>query len=74
MSSSVLNFIKTNKKQSTPVNMPDKNVFTFGKYKNRTYQEIFDIDKEYVAWVLQADSKYYGKIQKYYTSLIEGNA
>ena len=69
--SSILEFINAHKK-SNPVNIPEKNTFTFGKYKDRTYQEIFDIDKEYVAWVLQADQKYYSKIQKYYKNLIEG--
>jgi hypothetical protein len=69
--SSILEFINANKKRSEPINIPIKNEFTFGKYKGRTYQEIFDIDKSYVAWILGAEPKYYGKIQAYYTKLIE---
>ena len=68
--SSILEFINANKKTS-PINIPAKNVFTFGKYKGKTYQEVFDMDKEYVCWILGAEPKYYGKIQAYYTKLIE---
>ncbi len=71
MSSSILNFIKTNKKQSNPVDIPAKNSFNFGKYKGETYDEVFEKDKEYVCWVLGADPKYYSKIQNYYKKLIE---
>ena len=72
MSSSVLNFIKEQKRRTAPINIPAKDVFTFGRYKNRTYQEIFDIDKSYVAWVLEAEPKYYSRAQLFYTNLLEG--
>jgi uncharacterized protein (DUF3820 family) len=71
MSSKVLNFINANKK-STPINIPIKDMFTFGKYKGKTYQEVFDIDKPYIAWILQADPKYYSRAQLFYTNLLDG--
>ena len=71
MSSKVLNFINANKK-STPINIPIKDMFTFGKYKGKTYQEVFDTDKSYVAWVLEADTKYYSRAQLYYTKILDG--
>ena len=71
--SSILNFINANKKQSNPVNIPEKNTFTFGKYKGQRYDEVFEKDKEYICFILQADPKYYSKIQKYYKNLIEAN-
>jgi hypothetical protein len=49
-----------------------KDVFTFGKYKDKTYQEVFDKDKPYVAWVLEADPKYYSRAQLFYTNLLDG--
>ena len=70
MSSNVLNFINANKK-STP-NKSIKDVFTFGKHKGKTYQEVFDIDKPYICWILQADSKYYSRAQLYYTKILDG--
>ncbi len=71
MSSSVLNFIKEQKRRTEPINIPIKNIYTFGKYKGKTYQEIFDIDKPYVAFVLEADPKYYSRAQVYYTNLLQ---
>jgi hypothetical protein len=70
MSSSVLNFIKE-QKRSKPVNIPIMDTYTFGKYKGKTYQEVFDIDKPYVAFVLESDTKYYGRAQAYYTNLLD---
>ena len=70
MSSKVLNFINANKK-STP-NKSIKDVFTFGKHKGKTYQEVFDIDKPYICWILQADTKYYSRAQLYYTKILDG--
>jgi hypothetical protein len=69
--SSILEFINANKKTSEPINIPIKDTYTFGKYKGKTYQEVFNVDKPYVAFVLEAEPKYYGKIQAYYTKLIE---
>lgn len=71
MSSSVLNFIKEQKRRTDPINIPIKNIFTFGKYKGKTYQEIFDTDKPYVAWILQADPKYYSRAQLFYTNVLD---
>lgn len=72
MSSSVLNFIKEQKRRTEPNNVPDRNIFTFGRYKNRTYQEVFDTDKSYICWVLEADPKYYSRAQQFYKNLIDG--
>lgn len=69
--SSVLNFIKEQKRRTEPISIPEKNSFTFGKYKGKTYQEVFDTDKSYVAWVLEADPKYYSKAQLFYTNLLD---
>ena len=48
-----------------------KNVFTFGKYKDIPWYEIYNTDKSYVAFVMGADSKYYSRVQNFYKSLIE---
>ena len=72
MSSSVLNFIKEQKRR-IPINIPIKDVFTFGKYKGKTYQEVFDTDKPYIAWLLEADPKYYSRAQLFYTNLLDQN-
>ena len=50
-----------------------KNVFTFGKYLGIPYQDIFERDKSYVAFVMGADPKYYSRVQNFYKSLIEEN-
>ena len=59
------NFNNTNK----PI--APKNIFTFGKYKGISYQEIYNTDKSYVAFVMGADPKYYSRVQNFYKSLIE---
>ena len=72
MSLSVLEFINANKKRRTePINIPIKDTYTFGKYKGKTYQEVFSTDKSYVAFVLEADPKYYSRAQAYYPNLLD---
>ncbi len=59
------------KQQQQPIVVQHKNIFTFGKYKNKTYDEVFELDKSYVVFCLEQDPKYYRKIQEYYKKLIE---
>ena len=68
--SSIADFMKKYKKTEA-LDIPAKNIFTFGRYKEKTYDEVFEKDKEYVVWILGADPKYYSKIQTYYKNLIE---
>jgi hypothetical protein len=58
------------KKSSSPITIKKK-VFTFGKYKNRTYDEIYDTDKSYIAYVMGADTKYWQRAQLYFLQKIE---
>jgi len=48
----------------------NKPIFNFGKYKGLSYDEVFEKDKSYVAWLLKSDSKYYIKAQEYFKNLI----
>ena len=59
------------KQQEQPIVVQHKNTFTFGKYKGKTYDEVFEFDKSYVAFCLGGDPKYYRRIQEYYNKLIE---
>ncbi len=59
--------------KSNPINIPLKNTFTFGKHKGKSYDTVFETDKNYVVWVLSADPKYYNKIQAYFRTIIETN-
>ena len=52
----------------------EKQRMTFGKHKNRTYQEIFDLDPSYVCWVLKTSGdsrKYFMKPYTYFKDRIE---
>ena len=70
--SSLNNFLALHsKKQQQPIVVPEKNIFNFGKHKGKTYDQVFEEDKEYVAYCLGADPKYYRKFQEYYKKLIE---
>jgi hypothetical protein len=59
------------KQQEQHIVVQHKNIFTFGKYKGKTYDEVFELDKSYVVFCLEQDPKYYRKIQEYYKKLIE---
>ena len=41
----------TERKTSNPITIKTDNVFTFGKYKDRSYDEIYDLDKKYIAYI-----------------------
>jgi hypothetical protein len=46
--------------------------FKFGKYKNKTYDEVFEEDQKYVAWIVKNDeNKYFASSRKYYLDRIE---
>jgi 3'-phosphoadenosine 5'-phosphosulfate sulfotransferase len=46
--------------------------FKFGKYKNKTYDEVFEEDPKYVAWILKNnENKYFASSRKYYLEKIE---
>ena len=53
----------------TPVEKP--NVFTFGKYKGKSFDEVYETDLPYVAWVMKQPPKYFKRIQEYYQVRIE---
>ena len=53
----------------------EKQVFTFGKYKNKSFEEVFELDKKYVCWILKSspeNRKYYTKPYTYFKDKIEG--
>ena len=71
--SSIVNFLALHsKKQEQPIFVPEKK-FTFGKYKGKTYDEVFELDKSYVCFCMEGDPKYYRRIQDYYKNLIESS-
>jgi putative ubiquitin-RnfH superfamily antitoxin RatB of RatAB toxin-antitoxin module len=59
------------RKTSNPITIKTDNVFTFGKYKNRTYDEIYNTDKSYIAYILTADPKFWRRPQLYLMRKIE---
>jgi hypothetical protein len=59
------------RKTSSPITVKKENVFTFGKYKGRGYDEIYDTDKGYVSYILTADTKYWQRPQVYFLKKIE---
>lgn len=53
----------------------EKNRMTFGKYKNKSFEEVFELDKGYVVWILKTNAeqrKYYAKPYAYFKDKIEG--
>jgi len=42
-----------NTTKTQPSNNQDNNIITFGKYKNRTYTDIFKSDREYCVWCVE---------------------
>ena len=64
-------FMALHKTKSEPIFIKKENVFTFGKYKNRTYDEIYETDKSYIAYVMAGDGKYWGRAQLYFLQKIE---
>ena len=59
------------RKTSNPITIKIDNVFTFGKYKDRAYDEIYDLDKKYIAYILTADPKFWRRPQVYFLKKIE---
>ena len=59
------------RKTSNPINIKTDNVFTFGKYKDRSYDEVYDLDKSYIAYVMGADPKFWRRPQVYFLKKIE---
>ena len=52
----------------------EKQRMTFGKYKGKTFGEIFDLDPSYVCWVLKTSGdsrKYVNKLYTYCKDRIE---
>lgn len=64
------NFFKLHSKLQTEKPTPKLNVFTFGKYKGKTYDQVYQSDLPYVAYVMKADPKYFKRVQEYYRPLI----
>lgn len=64
-------FMALNKTKSSPITIKKENVFSFGKYKDRSYDEIYDTDKSYITYVMGADSKYWRRAQLYFLQKIE---
>ncbi len=48
--------IKSERERIFPKSTVDDKI-TFGKYKGKTYREIFDIDPQYIDWLLHTDRK-----------------
>ena len=59
------------RRTSNPITIKTDNVFTFGKYKDRSYDEIYETDKSYIAYVMGADPKFWRRPQVYFLKKIE---
>jgi hypothetical protein len=64
-------FMAFHKTKSSPTTIKKENVFTFGKYKGRGYDEIFNMDKSYIAYVMGAETKFWQRAQLYFLQKIE---
>lgn len=64
-------FMALHKTKSEPIFIKKENVFTFGKYRNRTYDEVYESDKAYVSYVMGADTKFWQRAQLYFLQKIE---
>jgi hypothetical protein len=62
-------FMTLNKTKS--ITIKKENVFSFGKYKDRAYDEIYDTDKSYISYVMGADPKFWRRPQLYFLQKIE---
>lgn len=45
-------------------------VFTFGKHKNLTFKEVFEKDKNYVAWLIQCKGDQLNFVKRAYVYFI----
>lgn len=71
MTSAIEQFLKKHKKQPSPKPVGSYKI-RFGKHKDKTYDYIYENDKEYVAWVLtNEDETYIKRIKKYFIERIE---
>ena len=59
------------RKTSNAIHIKTDNVFTFGKYKDRAYDEVYALDKQYIAYILTADPKFWRRPQVYFLKKIE---
>ena len=64
-------FMTIHKTKSSSITIKKENVFSFGKYKDRAYDEIYYTDKPYIAYVMGADPKFWGRVQLYFLQKIE---
>lgn len=58
-------------RKSAPITVKKENFFTFGKYKNRTYDEVYNSDKPYISYIMGADPKFWRRPQLYFLQKIE---
>jgi len=58
---------------SERVSVPlEQRVMGFGKYKGKTYAEVYNTDKNYVKWIVtNKDDKYIKSVKKYFTERIQ---
>ena len=59
------------RKTFNQITIKTDNVFTFGKYKDKGYDEVYDLDKSYIAYILTADPKFWRRSQVYFLKKIE---
>jgi hypothetical protein len=72
--SSILKFLQEMDKQLEQEEKPmGETVMTFGRHKGKTYDYIYDNDKQYVKWVITSkdSEKYVKKIKAYFTERIQ---
>lgn len=68
------NFLKIYGKSQFNENVKIENIMTFGKYKNKSYDWIYENDKAYIVWILQTNEetrKYFIKPYSYFKNKIE---
>jgi hypothetical protein len=68
---SLQKFLALHTERKTCITIKTDNVFTFGKYKDKSYDEVYDLDKSYIAYVMGADPKFWRRPQVYFLKKIE---
>ena len=71
--SSILKFLQEMDKQPEQEEKPmGETVLNFGRHKGKTYDYIYDNDKQYTRWVITTkDDKYIKKIKGYFVERIQ---
>ena len=64
------NFINQYSKIKKTESTVKPNVFTFGRYKGKSYDEVYQTDKPYIAYVMKSDPKYFKRVQDYLRPII----